>query len=85
MAQDHQCYIIHHDSIKATIGEGLYDMGHPGYLSNVGLSMFLADIVLLIKKVSQPFQVAQEAKALLFHMCFTAQEYGCSCSKFPSG
>ena len=55
MAQDHKCYIIHHDGIKATISEGLYDMGHPGDLSNVGLSMFLADIVLLIKKVCQPF------------------------------
>ena len=43
-------------------------MGHPVDLSNVGLSMFLVDIVLLIKKIHQPFQVAQEAKALPFHM-----------------
>ena len=49
MAQDHNCYIIHHNGILATIGEGLFDADHPGDLSNVGLSMFLADIVLLIK------------------------------------
>ena len=50
------------------IGQGLYDMDHPGDLSNVGLSMFLVDIVLFIKKVHQPFQVAQEARALPFWM-----------------
>ena len=73
MACDHGCYIICHDGIKATIGEGLYDTGHPGDLSNVDLSIFLADIVLLIKKVHQPFQVAQEAKALPFQMSHALQ------------
>ena len=35
MACDHGCYIIHHDGICATIGEGLFDTVHPGDLSNV--------------------------------------------------
>ena len=73
MAQNHGYYIVCHDGIKATISEGLYDTGHPGDLSNVGLSMFLADIVLLIKKVCQPFQVAQEAKAVPFCMSHALQ------------
>ena len=69
MAHDHRCYIICHDGIKAIIGEGLYDTGHPDDLSNVGL----ADIVFLIKVVCQPFQVAEEAKALPFWMSHALQ------------
>ena len=61
-------------------------MGHPGNLSNVGLSMFLADIVLLLKKIRQPFQVVQEAKVSFSDVTsLKAQEYGCSHSKSPSG
>ena len=67
MACDHGCYIIRHDGICATTGEGLFDTAHPGDLSNVGFSMFLADIVLLIMHVCRPFQVAQEARMLPFH------------------
>ena len=68
MARDHGCYIVHHDSIVATIIKGLYDTNSPGDLSDVGVSMCLADIVILIKKVNKPFQVAQEAKLIPFHM-----------------
>ena len=39
-----------------------------GDLTDVSLSMFLADIVLLIREVHKPFQVAQETRQLLFHM-----------------
>ena len=55
---------FHHDGICATIGDGLFDTGHLGDLSNVSVSMLLADFVLLIKHVSKSFWVAQEAKAL---------------------
>ena len=68
MAWDHGCYIIHCDGIHATIGEGLFDTTHLSDLSNIGLGMFLVDIVLLIKRIHQPFQVAQEAIALPFRM-----------------
>ena len=51
MACDHGYYIIHHDGIKATTGQGLCDTSNLGDLTNVSLSMFLADIVLLIKCV----------------------------------
>ena len=68
MAWDHRCYFICYDGIHATIGEGLFDTDHPGDLSNVGLSMFLSDIVLLIKRVHKPLQVGQEAFALPFQM-----------------
>ena len=53
------------------ISEGLFDTAHPGDLSNVGLGMFLADIVLLIKWVCRPFQAAKEAVALSFCMSKT--------------
>ena len=66
MAHDHGCYIIHHDGIKATIRQGLFETSNPGDLTNVGLSMFLADIVLLIKCICKPLQVAQEARQLPF-------------------
>ena len=46
-------------------------MNHQGNLSDVGLSMFLADIVLLIKRIRKPFQVAQKAKAMPFKMLET--------------
>ena len=59
---------MHHDGIIATLGKGLYDTNSPGDLSDLGLSMFLVGIVILIKKVCKPFQVAQEAKLILFHM-----------------
>ena len=62
VACDHGCYI------KATISQGLFDTSNPGDLTDVSLSMFLADIVLLIKQVYKPFQVAQEARQLLFCM-----------------
>ena len=62
---DHGYYIIHHDDIKATTGQGLFN---PGHLTNVSLSMFLVDIVPPIKQVCKPFQVAQEARQLLFWM-----------------
>ena len=68
MGHDHGCYIICHDGIRATICEGLFDTTHPGNLSTVGLSMFLVDIVLLIKCVHKLFQVTQEAKVIPFHM-----------------
>ena len=68
MARHQGCYIVYHDGIVATIGKGLYDNNSPGDLSDVGLSMFLADIVILIKKVCKPFQVAQEAKLIPFCM-----------------
>ena len=64
----HGCYMICHDGIYAPIGEGLFDTDHYDDLSNIGISMFLADIVLLIKHIYQPFQVAQEAIALPFRM-----------------
>ena len=64
MAHDHEYYTVCHDGIKVTIGQGLFDTSHPGDLSDVGISMFLTDIVLLIKCVRNPFQVAQEAKAM---------------------
>ena len=68
MARDHGCYIIRHNGICATISQGLLDTNHQGKLSDVGFSMFLVDIVLLIKHVRNPFQVAQEAKAMSFKM-----------------
>ena len=68
MAHDHGCYIIRHDGIKATIRQGLFDTSNPGDLTDVSLSMFLADIVLLIKHIHKPFQVAKEARQLLFQM-----------------
>ena len=55
MACDHGCYIICHDGIKATIKKGLFDTSNPGDLTNVSLSMFLVDIVLLIKHICKPF------------------------------
>ena len=68
VARDHSCYIIHHDGIVASMGQGLYDPQNPGDLSQLGLSMFQADIVILVKKVCKPFQVAQEARMLPFKM-----------------
>ena len=68
VARDQSCYIVHHDGIIATLGKGLYDTNSPGNLSALGLSMFLVDIVILTKKVCKPFQVAQEAKLIPFHM-----------------
>ena len=68
MTFDHGCYIIHHNGIKATIRQGLFDTSNPGDLTDVGLSMFLVDIVLLIECIHKPFQVAQEARQLLFWM-----------------
>ena len=44
--------------VKATIGQGLFDTNNPGDLTDVSLSRFLADIVLLIKPVCKPFQIA---------------------------
>ena len=64
-ARDHGCYIIHHDGIVASMGQGLYDPQNPGDLVT---SMFLADIVILVKKVCKPFQVAQEARMVPFKM-----------------
>ena len=68
VAHDQGCYIVRHDGIKDTIGHGLFDTRIPGDLSEVSLSMFLADIVLLIKRVCKPIQVAQEAKLIPFCM-----------------
>ena len=68
VTHDQGCYIVRHDGIKATIGQGLFDTSSPEDLSEVGLSMFLVDIVLLIKRVCKPFQVAQEAKLIPFWM-----------------
>ena len=53
VARDQSCYIVHHDGIVVTIGKGLYDQNSPGDLSDVGISMFLADIVILINKSVQ--------------------------------
>ena len=64
LARDQGCYIVHHDGIVATIGKGLCDQNSPGDLSDVSISIFLADIVILIKKVCKPFQVAQEARSM---------------------
>ena len=50
------------------MGQGLYDPQNPGDLSQMGLSMFLADIVILVKKVCKLFQVVQEARMLPFKM-----------------
>ena len=50
------------------MGQGLFDTTIPGDLSDISLSMFLADIVILKKKVCKPFQVTQEAKLILFHL-----------------
>ena len=47
---------------------GLFDTSSQGDLSDVSLSMFFEDIVLLIKRVCKPFQVVQEAKLIPFHM-----------------
>ena len=58
MGHDHGSYIICHDGICATIGEGLFDTTHAGNLSNV----------LLIKCVHKLFQVTQEAKVIPFCM-----------------
>ena len=44
--RDQGCYIVYHDSITATLGKGLYDTSSPVSLSDVGLSMFLVDIVI---------------------------------------
>ena len=49
VAHDNGCYIIQHDGIKATISQGLFDTSNPGDLTDVSLSTFLGDIVLLIK------------------------------------
>ena len=68
VAHDNGCYIIQHDGIKATISQGLFDTSNLGNLTDVSLSMLLADIVLLIKQVWKPFQVVQEARQLPFHM-----------------
>ena len=68
MAHDHGCYIICHGGIKATISQDLFDTSNPGDLTNVSSSMFLVNIVLLIKHVHKPFLVAQEAKQLPFCM-----------------
>ena len=68
MTHDHGCCIIHHNGIKATIGQGLFDTSNLGDLTDVRLSMFLADTVLLIKCIHKTFQVAQEARHLLFWM-----------------
>ena len=64
ITRDQGCYIVRHDGIKATMGQGLFDTSSLGDLSDVSLSMFLADIVLLIKSVCKPFHVAQEAKLM---------------------
>ena len=64
IARDNSCYIVRHDGIVASMGKGLYDHQNPSDLSQLGLSMFLADIVILIKKVCKPFQVAQEASLM---------------------
>ena len=85
MTHDHGCYIICHDGICATIGEGLFDTAHPGDLSNVGLSMFLVNIVLLIKHVHRPFQVAQEARALPFCWAHAIKMHGCSGAESAPG
>ena len=50
------------------MGQGLFDTSSPGDLSDVSLTMFLVDIVLLIKRVCKPFQLVQETKLILFHM-----------------
>ena len=52
----------------ATMGQGLFNTSSLGDLSDVSLSMFLVDIVLPIKRVCKSFQVAQEAKLILFCM-----------------
>ena len=80
---NHRYYIIWNDGIKATIGQGLFDTSNPGDLSDVGLNMFLVDIVLLIKWVHKPFQVAQEPKELPFHMSEAIRlQNGCSSKVF---
>ena len=68
VARDNGCYIIHHNGIIASIGKGLYDHNNPSDLSQLGLSMFLADIIILIKRVCKPFQVAQEARLMPHRM-----------------
>ena len=68
VARDQGCYIVRHDGIVAAQGQGLYDPNNPGDLSQLGLSMFLADIVIRVKRVCKPFQVAQEAIMLPFRM-----------------
>ena len=67
VAWDQGCYIVCYDGIKATIDQGLFDTNNPGDLTDVSLSMFLADVIILIKRVCKPFQVAQEARQLPFH------------------
>ena len=68
IARDRGCYIVHHDGIVATIRKGLYDQNSLGDLSDVGISMFLADIIILIKNVCKLFQVVQEARSMSLHM-----------------
>ena len=54
VAHDQGCYIVQHDGIKTTMEQGLFDTSSPGDLSDLGLSMFLADIVLLKKGFVSP-------------------------------
>ena len=68
VARDNSCYIVCHDGIVASMGKGLCDHQNPSDLSQLVLSMFLADIVLLSKHIYKPFQVAQEARQLPFCM-----------------
>ena len=47
-----------------TISKGLCDQNSLGDLSDIVISMFLADIIILINRVCKPFQVVQEIRSM---------------------